>query len=66
MGKVENIQWYCYDSEKKLRKGKKKPLESCILNYSELYIYSSVPYYCGSYEYRKSGMDLQLVVILTN
>lgn len=39
MGKGEYIKWYCNDAEKILKKGKQKPLESCILNYSELYIY---------------------------
>lgn len=62
MGKGENIQWYC---KRRNKNGKRETIRK--LN-PELFraIYLSVPYYCDSYEYRKSGVYLQMAVILIN
>lgn len=50
------------------RRNKKKTPETIRKLHPELFraICLSVPYYCGNYECRKSGMDLQMVVILIN
>lgn len=65
MGKGEYIKSYCSDAEKILKKGKPKTIRKL---HPELFraIYLSVPYYCDSYEYRKSGVDLKMVMILIN